>query len=376
MRKLKKLLICFLCLVLSGCVKVEMTTKISKDKKADIEVLYYYLIDKSLSDTYEDADESEESKEQLKMVQEYFQKAGYTIEEYKETTDENLKIGAKIKKTITNIDDVTKTSEKIYNLDALLYPLILGLEENKLPAIDDSQLFYKDNDVYKAKFLVKAYDKYVPEESDDDAEEQFDDEEDLFDDTEGSSSSGDINGEILKTIKISYKVVLLNKNVSNNATTVSDDGKTLTWEWNLDKKEDTTIEYSFEFDNLISYLPYVIAGVAGIALVVVLILVIKKSGSKNQNNAAYENQNVGPQYNSNNNMPSYDMNQYNSQNVNINRMNNQYNRADETSFTTNNVEASVFDNNEVKEDRKSFCPYCGQPASTKFCPYCGAKLKD
>ena len=83
-------------------------------------------------------------------------------------------------------------------------------------------------------------------------------------------------------IDIKFTVTLPNKPISHNATTVSDDGKTLTWD--LSGTEAGTIDFEFNFSSFpILMVALIGGGIALLVILIVIILVVKKSKKKKQN---------------------------------------------------------------------------------------------
>ena len=90
-------------------------------------------------------------------------------------------------------------------------------------------------------------------------------------------------------ITFDYTVQLPNKAISNNATLVSNDGKTLTW--NLDLTQDTDIQYEFSFnseetkkgdlfnmdDDTLRFISICLMAGGSLGLVIVIILFIKSN---------------------------------------------------------------------------------------------------
>ena len=115
--------------------------------------------------------------------------------------------------------------------------------------MDDTMLFTKDGDNYVSNIVYSP----VNESQGQDAE-----------------------------IDIKFTVTLPNKPISHNATTVSDDGKTLTWD--LSGTEAGTIDFEFNFSSFpILMVALIGGGIALLVILIVIILVVKKSKKKKQN---------------------------------------------------------------------------------------------
>lgn len=120
---------------------------------------------------------------------------------------DNFIISIKISQHFSNIEDVSTNQETILKIGELF----TGEQEN---------IFFtkKDSNIYQAKF--KWDDEDIKTEND-------------FD--------------IKQYLTFTYETTLPNKSITHNATKVSTDGKTLTWEFSTQSKND--INYEFSFNN-------------------------------------------------------------------------------------------------------------------------------
>ena len=172
-----------------------------------------------------------------KIIEQGFTKERYETEELK---------GFRYQKKIMNIDNLSGT-EAISSFE-------------NVETIADQKLFVKDGDVYKANFKVVQEDNTnLPTE-------------------EGSTSNLNIEGGSLNAkdfLDTSFVITFPEKPISHNATEVSDDGKTLTW--NLLETENIQFEFSFPKDN--SIMMYLIGG-GVIVLLLIIFVVISKSRNK------------------------------------------------------------------------------------------------
>lgn len=175
--------------------------------------------------------------------------SGYTIEEIKqkglvveEFQDEKY-TGYKITGKVDNIDNLIGTAD--FNLD-------------DIADINNKKIFIKDGSIYNGKIIVG----------------------DPIDSGEDTTSTSGIN------LIYNFTLNLPNKAKSSNATKVSEDGKTLTWD--LSTGNISTIEFAFEFPSIMTFLKDNMILTAGIAVVVVLLIVViitlllKKSSKKNE----------------------------------------------------------------------------------------------
>ena len=220
---------------MSWCgIKSNYVSVINKDKSMDVTIIMAFddeFIETMLSfegGSEEKVEYTDEQKwqfiEECFSEEQDFESQGFTKEKYDEAGYKGYAYTAKI----DNIDKITGESEK-YN--------IFGSGEN----IEDSKMFNKEGNKYIAN---------IEYEANKDVES-------------GSSYSLDLD--------FKYVVTLPNKPLSHNATSVSEDGKTLTWD--LSSNDTTSIEYEFSFENNIM-LFIIIGGVIGISAIGAIIILI------------------------------------------------------------------------------------------------------
>lgn len=224
--------------------------KIKNDKSMDFSVIVAFddeLIDSMLSssDTSASTDNQNSSatreytdEERWALVDSTMsdtgelEDAGYKVERY----DKDGFKGIKATKNIANIDDVTGKNP---NFDLADYD-----------TVGNAVMFAKSGNNYKAKLILAA-----PEQT-----QQY----------TTFYSSGIIS---------EFVVTLPSKPVSHNATSVSDDGKTLTWD--LTGTGSQSVEFEFAFsNNLWLYIVLGIIAIVVIALAVMLLL--KRKNGKNK----------------------------------------------------------------------------------------------
>lgn len=282
----KKLILMFLGLfLLCGCeMKGDYEFTINEDKTMDFKVMMGLddeLIDAMLSmsenngedifgtteaedeiidlpkiEDDENADIGDETTEYTdEDRREYFNSGEYTISGY--TIEEIKQKGLKVEEFQDEKYTGYKLTGKIDNIDNLIGTPDFNLDE--IAQINDKKIFVKEGSVYKGKIEVG-------------------DPTDMEGETDSTTSTG-IN------LIYNFTLNLPNKAKSSNATTVSEDGKTLTW--NLSSGNISTIEFEFEFPSIFTFLKDNMLLTAGIAVVVVLIivlivtLILKKSNRKN-----------------------------------------------------------------------------------------------
>lgn len=258
-------------------------------------------------------DEDDESNDVNKEDFSFLESKGYKVDEYSETTDSGTITGVKITKTFENIDDITKETKKVVDM-------VNMFSAENADSFDDSQFFYKNGDNYKASLK--------------------------FDLSEGESSDGVDTSMYESYFDFKYQVILPTKAVSNNATSVSDDGKTLTW--NLSMTTPTNVEFEFNFGEKSNVLLYSLIGVGVVAVVAMVIVIATKSKKTPKNNG-------------NNN---FDGNNMNSQTIPVQSIPTPVQQP-----TEQVVQQPITQN--ISQPAHNFCANCGQKTVNGICPNCG-----
>lgn len=240
----KIFILCMSLFLISGCsMKAEYNMNIKNDKSMDFSVTSAFddeLIEAMLSMKDMDSEESDEEKEytdeeKWKMLEDSQnneddekspEEYGFTKERYEEKEFK----GFKYTKRISNIDDISGTTAN-FNME-------------DFAKISESIVFVKNKNNYKANFKL--------------------------------SSDEDTSGYDIG-VDIKFSVTLPNKPISHNATTVSEDGKTLTW--NLLEKGSKNVEFEFEIQTF-SIVPYIYIGTFTLLLIIVLVIFTKKKKKK------------------------------------------------------------------------------------------------
>lgn len=249
MKKFKFLSIFAIILLCSGCMKYSVGMFIGSDKNVNFELIY--ALDKEMWGDMLDQDEIKETDNEM-------EKDGYTVKPY----TEGKWIGSVYTKNMGKLDDISTTDVINVNLSN-----IFDEDENE----EETKYYFQKivdgkKTTYVASFTIDA--------SDGEAE---DDEEEM-----DMSSFTD-------SMELTYTVTLPVKADSNNATTVSEDGKTLTW--NLEYGKVTNINYQFSFgsndvannnaSNSNNTL-YIVIGCAGAVVIgTVVVLLINNKKKKN-----------------------------------------------------------------------------------------------
>ena len=268
MKKIKYiLLLCTLTFLLTGCVKYNANMDIKKDKSMDFSIIYAF--DSSLFEDQkllEDKDKKE------------LEDRGFTVTDYSQDKMKGFTISKKIK----NIDDVSSTYDSEYSISGILddksenayiFKVKKGLIKN----------------TYTAKFKFDASDSDLNNPTDDSSSD-LDSDSDFSFDYDSDSSSFDSESDLsdmdfssmMSNMDLSFNVTLPYSAKSNNASTVNNDGKKLSW--NLSSNQVEFIEFEFELYNM----TVIYAGVGAIVLILVIIIFIF---SNNKNNNSNENGN-------------------------------------------------------------------------------------
>lgn len=303
-------------LTLTGCVKMEVNMEIRKDKSMTLGIIQAAnesLINQGTADLLDE----EEKKE--------FQESGYKIEDYKEKE----MVGYKITKDIKNIDEVS-TEEEITSdlgLDNLkdnnyIFTVKKGLFKNTYKAT----LKNSDTDKINDSLNNDLTDNSNPDDTLEDEiimdDELLTDEDLTFEnditidddatlditeeDTNNSLEDFDYSA-LMSGIEVSMKVKLPYKALSNNATTVENDGTSLTWD--LMKFEGEEIKFEFEIYNTKNII--ILSGAIILFVIIIIFIIIKKSkkNKKKQSNNIETTQNT---------VPAQDINQIQNNNTELN----------------------------------------------------------
>lgn len=243
MEKMKCFIGLMLLLFITGCSNYNMSMKIDKDKSMD----YTLTI---LSNYYNDT-----LNKNISIYKEKFEQYGYLVEDY----NIDNKYGMIISKKFDNIDDISygKRSDE-FNL--------LYLYTDGYDADTESKMFNVDEGIATNRYAANFY-------------------------VDLSNLGLD-----LTNTTITYSVELPNVPLSSNATFVSEDKKTLTW--NITSLGKTEIDYVFElnsYDNIY----YIVAILIAIYLLFsILSNLFRKSGDDRDNvNIKYNNNNYNSDMN-------------------------------------------------------------------------------
>ena len=288
MRKIKYLIIALFLILLTGCSSYDMSMSINKNKSMDLSI---NIVSTS----------KEEISKYVDSLKEKYESNDFKVEEF--TRDNNY--GIRITKHYDNIDN-NSFAERTDKFD-LLY-----LYNNDYDKSIETKIFNVDkgfaSNRYAANFFVDLTNK----------------------DTD------------LSNTEVTFVVYLPKGNVSNNASSVSEDGNTLTW--NITNKGRTDIEFVFELGSY-DTIYFIVAIFIAIFLVFSIIsAILSKSGDASSsdvdrdleilsNNAKYNNINKNKP--NNNGVYSNYMN-----NKNNNSNNNNVKKPDLVKFNNNDNDFS------------------------------------
>lgn len=248
MKKIKYLLLVSVLTLLTGCVKFNATMDIKKDKSMDFSIIYAF--DTSLfgsQDLLEDSDKKE------------LESQGFIVEDYNQN---NMK-GFTLKKNISNIDDVSSTSDTNYDMSGLLNN-----------STDNNYFFKVKKGILKNTYIAKF--KFDAKESDLNTDESTDTSSGVTDDSDSINMDDLDLSSMTSNLDLSFNVKLPYSSISSNATTKNNDGKELTW--NLSSNQEEMIEFEFELYNMTNI--YIGAGITLVLLIIIIISILNKKKNK------------------------------------------------------------------------------------------------
>ncbi len=284
---MKKLIIGMLLVtvLLTGCMKMNLSMEIKDDKSMEFKMLY--AIKKEILEQYTEEESliDEESLESMK-------KAGFKLEDY----DNGDMKGYVFTQKIPNIDTISTASDVVFDLNKML------------EGMDNNPYMFKiergnNKNTYYAKFKID-FSKSITEN-----ENITDNNQDSEDSLENNNAIGSsIDDEQLQNmlangVDLSFSIILPNRVLNSNASTIEDNGRRLNW--NLLYNKENNVEFSFELGNndntnvvnnddskdvshneivLDDYIVYTGLGVIGLLLIIIIILGIRINKLKKQNN--------------------------------------------------------------------------------------------
>lgn len=315
MKNLKKVIGVLLILTtMTGCVKYKNTMTINNDKSMIFEGSYL-ISDKLLETSDSTTFFSEENKKAL-------EERGVKVSEKKE----NNYTGIAVSKKYDNIDKISNENGKEVTIsdyfkedfdDSVLFKVEKGFLKNKYTANFkyDSNVGPGDSGDTSTSQALTENDKKLavtddlttttpstgeeattPSTGDDTTTPDDGTTTPTTPDTTEPGDSGfdsDIMG-LAGEMEFNYVVNLPEKALTNNATNVSNDGKTLTW--SLMQSQISNIEFSFELKNMTNY--YILYGGIAAAVIIVIIIIISliKKGKKGKEVVPAQNEPIHADY--------------------------------------------------------------------------------
>ena len=314
MKSLKKVIGVLLILTtMTGCVKYKNTMTINNDKSMVFEGSYL-ISDKLLEQSDSKTFFTEENKKAL-------EERGVTVEEKKE----NGYTGISVSKKYDNIDKISNDTGKDVTIsdyfkedfdDSVLFKVEKGFLKNKYTANfkydsnvgagdggdtstgqalteNDKKLAVTDDLTTTAPSTGEDTTTTTPPNDDTTTTTPNDGTKDPTTDPDDSGIDPDLMG-LAGEMEFSYIVNLPEKALTNNATNVSSDGKTLTW--SLMQSQMSNIEFSFELKNMTNY--YILYGGIAAAVIIVIIIIISiiKKGKKGKDLIPAQNEPIHADY--------------------------------------------------------------------------------
>ena len=318
MKNLKKVIGVLLILTtMTGCVKYKNTMTINNDKSMIFEGSYL-ISDKLLETSDSTTFFSEENKKAL-------EERGVKVSEKKE----NNYTGIAVSKKYDNIDKISNKNGKEVTIsdyfkedfdDSVLFKVEKGFLKNKYTANFkyDSNVGPGDSGDTSTSQALTENDKKLavtddlttttPSTGEEATTPSTGDDTTTPDDgtttpttptTPDTTEPGDsgFDSDIMGLageMEFNYVVNLPEKALTNNATNVSNDGKTLTW--SLMQSQISNIEFSFELKNMTNY--YILYGGITAAVIIVIIIIISliKKGKKGKEVVPAQNEPIHADY--------------------------------------------------------------------------------
>ena len=260
MKRFKSLIVILMFVfLLGGCVKSRTVMSINSDKSMDYDT--EFLISNTLQQqpaTIIDANKIEAE--------------GFKVTSVKE----NNYSGFKVTKSFGNIDKMSTTEDTKVIISDFLDD---GFDYTKVFKVKKG-LF---KNTYTADFIYKAETDTTEGTDTEDLTETDDLTEttNLEDAIDIDDDSFDLSAlSLMSEMEFKYKVNLPNAALSNNASDVTNDGKTLSW--NLSTSGDSEIKFSFSLLNITNIIIVCACGVGLLILIILVIVIVckKKKASK------------------------------------------------------------------------------------------------
>ncbi len=265
-----KVLCSLLCVfLLTGCVKVEENIVIHKDKSMDVSIVGA-VNSAMLGQSGFDESELEKAKNN-----------GFKVEKY----SDNDKVGYKITKSISNIENASNKDISVQEVgkEKPLFTVEKGLFKNKyifnLSSSDNvtftpgEGVTAQDDNSDEGATLANDEGSLDSSDSASLADDNVLDTDDSSDSSEEETSDMDLSSlsSMMGSMEMNYTVDLPYKALSNNATSVNNDGKKLTWDLT---KMQNGIEFEFELYNMNNI--YIAGGVALLVVIIIVLIIVSK----------------------------------------------------------------------------------------------------
>ena len=273
-KSFKVLCLMLIVFMMTGCMKFNMVTSINKDKSMDFSIIQAFnnaILESSDQDTLSDADLNEANLEEFKQ-------AGFTVENY----SDGSWTGYQMKKNIPNIDDISSNDPVSGNLENILS----GQEK-------DFKLF-----TVKKGFLQNTYTASFELNTD----EAINDAANYLDDSTGNTTDN-FNGNtydnsadysmFMAGMDLKFVINLPYEAINSNATSLTNDGKTLTWD--LVNFKENNIEFEFELYNMTNI--YLSVGIVALIIIIIIVLIVKHHKKAKSNKSTLNTQNNEPTLN-------------------------------------------------------------------------------
>ena len=283
---MKKLIIgiVLVTVLLTGCMKMNLSMEIKDDKSMEFKMLY--AVKKEILEQYAEEESliDEETLENMK-------KAGFMLEDY----DNGDMKGYVLTQKIPNIDTISTASDIIFDLNKMLEGMDNNLYMFKVERGNNKNTYY-------AKFKIDFSKSILENENITDNNQDSEDSLENNNIIGGSIDDEQLQNMLASGVDLSFSIILPNSVLNSNASTIEDNGRRLNW--NLLYNKENNIEFSFELGNndntnvinkddskdvshneivLDDYIVYTGLGVIGLLLIIIIILGIRISKLKKQN---------------------------------------------------------------------------------------------
>ena len=223
-------------LTLTGCANINYDIKLNADGSGEVSYVMGYS--KTFLTSMGVTRSSLENDDSFKEMEDEAKEEGYTVEKYEDDETYGFK--------------ATKHVDKIQNEFDLTNSVSTNAQEGQ-----NDKIVYEKN-LLKTRYYQDAKLDLTNMGSDD-------------------AQEAAMMQSILSQMKITYKITLPFKAQESNATTVSEDGKTLEWKLEAGKVNE------IKFDAAQDYTIYaIVGGVALLAIIVVILVAVSKKGKKDK----------------------------------------------------------------------------------------------